>query len=236
MCGRFTLRTPLKEVARAFDLPPEAFEGAGGWQMRFNIAPTQQVAAVRRHEAGGREAAWLRWGLVPSWADDPSIGNQMINARSETADTKPAFRDAFRNGRCLVPADGFYEWKRGAKPRQPYYIRLVDDGPFAFAGLWQHWRRGDQVIDSCAILTTDANERVASLHDRMPVILDPDNYDAWLAPNVDDPARLKALLVPYPAERMTLYPVGSSVNSPRHDGPELIAPAARGKSQGSLFD
>jgi putative SOS response-associated peptidase YedK len=236
MCGRFTMRTPLAEVARAFDLPPQAFERPGGWQMRFNIAPSQQVAAVRRHDAGGREAAWLRWGLVPAWADDPAIGHRMINARSETADTKPAFREAFRRRRCLVAADGFYEWKRGAKPKQPYYIRLADDGPFAFAGLWERWRRGDDVIDSCTILTTDANELVATLHDRMPAILDPDQYDAWLDASTDDPRRLKSLLVPYPAARMKVYPVSSAVNSPRHDGAELIAPAVPGKTQGSLFD
>jgi putative SOS response-associated peptidase YedK len=236
MCGRFTLRTPLKEVAGAFDLEPQAFRRDDGGHERYNIAPSQEIAAVRRHEAGGREAAWLRWGLVPSWADDAAIGNRMINARSETAATKPAFREAFRRRRCLVAADGFYEWKRGAKPKQPYYIRLVEDGPFAFAGLWERWHRGEAVIESCTILTSDANELVASLHDRMPVILDPDDYDAWLDPDVKDTARLTALLAPFPAGRMTAYAVSTAVNSPRHEGPELIAPAARGKTQGSLFD
>jgi putative SOS response-associated peptidase YedK len=235
MCGRFTLRTPLAEVADAFDLPPQAFERADGWHGRYNIAPSQEVAAVRRHDAGGREAVWLQWGLVPSWADDPALGYRMINARSETADTKPAFRDAFRRRRCLVAADGFYEWKRGTKPKQPYYIRLADDGPFAFAGLWEHWRRGDEVIDSCTILTTEANELVATLHDRMPVILDRQRYDAWLDPALD-PARAGALLVPYPARQMTVFPVSTVVNSTRHDGPQLIAPAVPGKTQGSLFD
>lgn len=236
MCGRFTLRTPLKEVADAFDLEPEAFQRADGWHKRYNIAPSQDVAAVRRHVAGGREAAWLRWGLIPPWADDPATGNRMINARSETAATKPAFRDAFRHRRCLVAADGFYEWKRGAKPRQPYYIRLADDRPFALAGLWERWRRGDQVIQSCTILTTEANELVAALHDRMPVLLDPEQYDAWLDPAVQDPAQLEPLLVPYPAQRMTAHPVSALVNSPRHDGPECIAPPAQGKTQSSLFD
>jgi putative SOS response-associated peptidase YedK len=234
MCGRFTLRTPLAEVAQAFDLPADAFNGQR--QLRFNIAPSQEVAVVRHHAAGGREAAWLRWGLVPSWADDLAIGNRMINARSETADTKPAFREAFEKRRCLVAADGFYEWKRGTKPKQPYYIRLVDDGPFAFAGLWERWRRGDEAVESCTILTTDANELVAALHDRMPVILHPDQYDEWLDPRPSDKGRLKSLLVPYPAERMAFHAVSTTVNSPRHEGPECIAPAAPGKVQGSLFD
>jgi putative SOS response-associated peptidase YedK len=237
MCGRFTLRTPERDVAEAFDLAPQSLERAGPWRARFNIAPSQEVAAVRHDAADrARELAWLHWGLVPAWADDPAVGYRMINARSETAATRPAFREAFRRRRCLVVGDGFYEWKRGAKPKQPYYIRLEQDRPFAFAGLWERWHKGDAAIESCTILTTRANELIAPLHDRMPVILDPKHYDAWLDPQVDDPARLKLLLGPYPAERMTAFPVSMLVNSPRHDTAECIEPVVPGKVQGSLFD
>ena len=237
MCGRFTLRTPLKEVAEAFDLSPQAFERAGGWRPRFNLAPTQEVAAVRLGDReNSREVAWLHWGLVPAWTGDPSIGGRMINARCETVATRPAFREAFRHRRCLIPADGFFEWKRGAKPKQPYYLRLKDDRPFAFAGLWERWRKGGLVIESCAIITTDANELVAPLHDRMPVILDARDYNPWLDPRVDDSEKLGRLLRPYPAERMTAYPVSMAVNSALHDAQECIAPVAPGKVQGSLFD
>jgi putative SOS response-associated peptidase YedK len=224
-------------VADAFDLAPQALERAGGWRPRYNIAPSQEVAAVRHDEAGNeRQAAWLQWGLVPPWALDPAVGYRMINARGETVATKPAFREAFRRRRCLLVADGFYEWQRGTKPKQPYYIRLNKDRPFAFAGLWQRWHKGERVIESCTIITTEANELVAALHDRMPVILKEQDYDAWLDPHVDDAGRLKSLLSPYPAGQMTAYPVSTAVNSPRHDGPDCIEPAAGGKVQGSLFD
>jgi putative SOS response-associated peptidase YedK len=237
MCGRFTLRTPIKDVAELFDLsgfdpPPAQRELA-----RYNIAPTQEISAVRwdpqRH---GREWAWLRWGLVPSWADDPAIGNQLINARAETVATKPAFRAAFRARRCLVPADGFYEWKRQDRGKQPYYIRLRDDRPFAFAGLYDRWHRGESVIESCTIITTDSNDLVGAIHNRMPVILDRPQFAAWLDPAIDDPRILTPLLVPYPAARMVAYPVSTNVNSPRFDAAQCIEAVPRGKSQGSLFD
>ncbi|MEX0679433.1 MAG: SOS response-associated peptidase [Pirellulales bacterium] len=237
MCGRFTLRTPMKEVAEAFDVAPQSLERAGHWRPRFNIAPSQEVAAIRDDEAdNARHVAWLQWGLIPSWADDPAVGYRMINARSETAATRPAFRDAFRRRRCLIPADGFYEWKRGAKPKQPYYIRLEEDRPFAFAGLWERWHKGEVAIQSCTILTTEANELVKSLHDRMPVILDARDFDAWLDPRAEDSKRLAPLLAPYPAQRMTAYPVSMAVNSPRNDRAECIERTAPGKVQGSLFD
>ncbi len=169
MCGRFTLRTPIKDVAEVFDLDPEAIDDFGDWPSRYNIAPSQNVAAVRydeqRHK---RQLVPLQWGLIPSWADDPAIGNRMINARSETAATKPAFRQAFRRRRCLIVADGFYEWKQGAKPKQPYYIRLAEDRPFAFAGLWESWHRGELAIQSCTILTTEANELFARCTSECP--------------------------------------------------------------------
>ena len=237
MCGRFTLRTPIKAVARAFDLAPNVLERDGNWRPRFNVAPSQEIAAIRRDAKGSaRQVAWLQWGLIPSWADVPTTGYRMINARAETVATRRAFRDAFRRRRCLVPADGFYEWKHGAKPKQPYYIRLEDDRPFAFAGLWECWHRGNVEIQSCTIITTEANELVAELHDRMPLILDPHDYDAWLDPGAEDARRLEPLLAPYPAERMTAYPVSMAVNSPRHDGPACIEKLAPGKVQGSLFD
>jgi putative SOS response-associated peptidase YedK len=203
MCGRFSLRTSGKAVADFFGLPEIPTLPA-----RFNIAPTQPVPAVRvgpEHE--GRGLALLRWGLIPAWAADLIIGNRMINARAETAATKPTFRKAFRQRRCLIVADGFYEWKKFNGRKQPYYIRLQDGQPFAFAGLWERWNRGDSPIDSCTILTTDANELVGSIHDRMPVILDPGDYDLWLDPDVQDPKRLEPLLVPYTSEAMAAWPV-----------------------------
>lgn len=237
MCGRFTLRTPMKEVARAFDLAPEVLLCDGGWRPRFNVAPSQAIAAIRRTAAdSARQLAWLQWGLVPPWAEDATTGYRMINARAETVATRRAFGDAFRRRRCLLLADGFFEWKRGAKPKQPYYIRLEENRPFALAGLWERWHRGDVEIQSCTIITTQANELVAELHDRMPVILDSHDYDAWLDPGMEDARQLEPLLVPYPAERMTAYPVSTAVNSPRHDSPACIEKQAAGKVQGNLFD
>ncbi len=236
MCGRFTLRTPLRVVADAFDLEPTLLPDGADWPVRYNIAPTQNVAAIRQVEGNGRVLSWFHWGLIPSWADDPSIGNRMINARSETLATKAAFREAFQRRRCLIVADGFYEWKQGAKPKQPYYIRLEDDQPFAFAGVWDHWQRGELAIESCTIVTTAANQLLRPLHERMPVILDPKDYGAWLDPVSQETTRLEALLAPYSAERMTLYAVSAEVNSPRYDGPQCLAPAAPAKTQGRLFD
>ncbi|HEY1598513.1 MAG TPA: SOS response-associated peptidase [Pirellulales bacterium] len=173
MCGRFTLRTPAHAVADAFGLisTPDL-------QLRFNIAPTQLVAAVRFDpQQGGRQLTRLRWGLIPSWAADPSIGSRMINARADTVATKPAFRSAFKRRRCLVLADGFYEWKKVGSAKQPFFMRLKDDRPFAFAGLAEHWHRDGQTIDSCSIITTESNSLMAEIHDRMPVILPPAEYD-----------------------------------------------------------
>ena len=173
MCGRFTLRTPTKAIVEAFGLV-DAFD----LKPRFNIAPTQQVAAVRLDpETGTRQLSMYRWGLVPSWADDPSIGYRMINARAESVAIKPAFRSAFKKGRCLIVADGFYEWKKVGKSKQPFFIRLKDDEPFAFAGLSEHWHRSELTIDSATIITTEPNELMEGIHDRMPVILSPEDYD-----------------------------------------------------------
>jgi putative SOS response-associated peptidase YedK len=222
MCGRFSLFTAPSDLAEWLglpevpDLPP-----------RYNVAPTQPVAAVRAGPGGGREFVMLRWGLVPPWSADPGTGPLLINARAETAADKPSFRAALRARRCLVPADGFYEWVRQAGKKQPIHFRLRDGRPFAFAALWELWSGPDgEVVESCAILTTGANELVRQAHDRMPVILGPDAFGPWLDPAVRDPAALAAWLRPYPADAMTACPVGSWVNNPRNEGPACLAPPA----------
>jgi putative SOS response-associated peptidase YedK len=178
---------------------------------------------VRRAEGDQREFVWAQWGLVPRWAKDPKIGNSMINARSESAAEKPAFRDAFRRRRCLVAADGFYEWKKlGAKTKQPYYFHMRDGRPFGFAGLWE--RCGE--LESCTILTTTPNELCATVHDRMPVILSPNDYDRWLDPAMTDAAELQPLLDAYPAEEMLATPVSTHVNNVRNIDESCIVPVA----------
>ncbi len=178
----------------------------------------------------------MRWGLVPSWADAPGGGSLLINARGESVSTKPAFRDAFRKRRCLIPADGFYEWRRKDGAKQPYYIRRKDERTFAFAGLWEHWQRGGQAIDSCTIITTEANPLVRALHDRMPAILDVAAFERWLDPATSDPELLLPLIEPYAAEKMAAFPVATAVNRAGFDDPRCIEPAAPAKTQGSLFD
>jgi putative SOS response-associated peptidase YedK len=218
MCGRFTLRTPTKDIVKAFGLTD-----ALDLKPRFNIAPTEQVAAIRLDpDTGTRQLTMLRWGLVPSWADDPSIGYRTINARAESVAIKPAYRSAFQKGRCLVVADGFYEWKKTDKNKQPFFIRLKDDEPFAFAGLSERWHRGDQVIDSAAIITTEPNELMAGIHERIPAILSPEDYDLWLEPDFHGQGKLLAMLKPYPAEDMEAYPISTVVNNPRNETKECI--------------
>ena len=219
MCGRYTLKTPPAELAELFGLgdPPALAP-------RYNIAPTQPVPAVRSSAGDGREWALLRWGLVPGWADDPSVGNRMINARAETVAAKAAFRNALKNRRCLVAADGFYEWKREGRQKQPFHIRLRGGGPFAFAGLWERWTKGGEPLESCTFLTTGPNELMQPLHDRMPVIIAPEDFDLWLDPAVRDAEALAHLLRPFPAERMEAFPVSKHVNSPTRDDPACAAP------------
>jgi len=221
MCGRFTLITPAEALAEQFQL----FE-IPSLAPRYNIAPTQPVAAVRRVPGDGqRELVLLRWGLVPFWAKDPGIGARMINARSETVAEKPAFRAAFRRRRCLVPADGFYEWRRLERGKQPFYVRLRDERPFAFAGLWEHWEGPDETaIDSCTLLTTEPNDLIRPVHSRMPVILSPKDYDLWLDPGVQKAELLQPLLRPYPSEGMLAYPISTWVNKPKNDSPRCIEP------------
>jgi putative SOS response-associated peptidase YedK len=241
MCGRFTLRTSASVIAEQFGL----FE-VPGFAARFNIAPSQPVPVIRMRAEPPqgsvkgdspifaetkigtvpRELVWLRWGLVPSWAKDPAIGSRLINARAETAAEKPAFRMAMRRRRCLIVADGFYEWQRGGRKKQPYFIHLREDRTFAFAGVWEAWEGADHsTLETCAILTTAANELVSPLHDRMPVILCDACCAAWLDPAVEDPRQLAPLLRPYASDEMQAHPVGDFVNSPTHDSPRCIEPA-----------
>ncbi len=221
MCGRFSLHTSGPALAEQFHLPD-----IPALAPRYNIAPTQDVAVVRQQEAG-RTLAHMRWGLIPGWAGDPAIGARMINARAETVVEKPAFRVAFIRRRCLIPADGFYEWQRTAGQKQPFFFHLRRQQPFAFAGLWETWRSVDgTVIDSCTLLTTEANGVLCPIHMRMPVILQPDDYARWLDPALCQPDPLLALLRPYPEAEMSVYPVSTYVNRATNDDPQCIAPAA----------
>ena len=226
MCGRFTQRYAWSEVLAAFDLGGPA----ANLRPRYNVAPSQNVAAVRRH-ADGRRLSPLRWGLIPSWAREPNIGYKLINARAETAHAKPAFRAAWRARRCLIPADGFYEWTRRGGEKRPWLIEPADGVPFAFAGLWERWTvpRGvaltgslagfgpGDVVETCTVLTTAANEVVAPIHDRMPVILDRQAFDPWLA-------GAAVPLGPCPPQGMIARPVSTVVNSPANDDPRCVAP------------
>ena len=228
MCGRFTQRMTWRELHERMDLIGTPLN----LRPRYNVAPSQDVAVVRPNE-DGRTLAMLRWGLIPAWAREPNIGYKLINARAETAAEKPSFRSAWRHRRCLIPADGFYEWKREGKTRQPWLFEMRDAAPFAFAGLWEQWRipegaaltgslaerpPGD-AVETCTILTTAANETVAPVHGRMPVILPPEACGPWLA-GEDVP------LVPYPADGMTAHPVSTHVNRPANDDPRCVEPIA----------
>ena len=216
MCGRFTLRAPASLIAEQFSL----FE-VPLLKPRFNIAPTQAAAVVRmapQQAESRRQLVFLRWGLVPAWAKDPAVGNRMINARAETAADKPAFRTALRRRRCLVAADGFYEWQTLGNRRQPMFIHLRDDRPLAFAGLWESWEgAGHSALESFTILTTAANDLVRPIHDRMPVIVAPEDYARWLDPAVQTPEPILPLLRPYSSELLEAYAVGTRVNSPARD-------------------
>jgi putative SOS response-associated peptidase YedK len=226
MCGRYTLTRPAPEVAREFgatDFP--------AWGPRYNVAPTQAVFVVRRVSAG-RACSLLRWGFMPPWADRKS-GRPLINAMAETAASEPAFRAAFLTRRCLVPADGFFEWRTEGGKKQPHLFALRDGGLFAFAGLWQEWQKEGERLETVCFLTTEPNELVRPIHARMPVILPREGHDLWLDPSVSDPARLKELLRPFPASEMTDRAVSTAVNSARNEGPQCVEPAA--PAQPSLF-
>lgn len=223
MCGRFTLRTPTETVAALFEglSFPERVP-------RYNIAPTQNVLCVRQDKQGRSEAVDLRWGLVPSWAKDLKMGARMINARGETVAEKPSFRAAFKRRRCLVLADGFYEWKKTENGKQPYYITLLDEQPFCFAGLWEAWQDkstdDSTVIQSCTVITTSANELMQPLHDRMPVILPPKHYDLWLDREFADRESLEQMVVPFSSDEMKAVAVSTIVNKATNETPECVQP------------
>lgn len=225
MCGRFLNSLPPAEIARLF----ATTNVAPNYPARFNIAPTDPVLAVRVNpKTGQRSLDTLRWGLVPHWAKDLSMGARLINARAETLATLPAFRDAFEHRRCLIPAGGFYEWKKDGKTRTPYAVVPTDAPLFAFAGLWENWRDRSTEdapwVRSCTIVTTSANALVAPIHDRMPAILPREAWAQWLGEAPADAAALQALLQPCPVERMRLYPVSPRVNSVKNDDPSLADP------------
>jgi putative SOS response-associated peptidase YedK len=237
MCGRYRLTSKERYIAEHFDLE----ESEVHWTPRYNIAPTQEAAIVRQdRKQPKRKFSLMRWGLVPSWAKDISIGFKTINAMCETAAEKAAFREAMRKRRCLVPADGFYEWQKlSKKEKQPYNIGLADDSLFAFAGLWERWSDpACTALNSFTILTTDANSLVSGIHDRMPVIVKPEDYDLWLDPGMTDPAGVADLLKPFDARLMKKYPVGTRVGNADNDDPEIIkeiVPAAQPAKTGLLF-
>jgi putative SOS response-associated peptidase YedK len=215
MCGRFVRYSSPETFAELLEA-----RGVPKLAPSYNVAPSQSVLVARNGEGGGRELALLHWGLIPSWSKEPKTTFSTINARAETVDTKPTFRYAIRHRRCLIGSDGYYEWKK--LERTPYFIRLRDAAPFAFAGLWEHWERGEERIDSCSIIVTDAAEDLRDIHDRMPVILSSEHYNTWMDPELADPVQLKPLLAPYPSELMEAYPVSTRVNSPKNDHADLI--------------
>jgi putative SOS response-associated peptidase YedK len=226
MCGRYALHTSPEVIALQFGLATSPAVAA-----RYNIAPTAEVLIVLAGDGGPRGVP-ARWGLIPSWAKDPAIGNRLANARSETAHEKPSFRTPFRHRRCLIPASGFYEWQAAASgrgPKQPYYIHPTGEDLFGFAGLYDVWKGPDGPVTSCTILTMDANPLMARIHDRMPLIVPPQRYGAWLDPKATDPAQVRTLILPFSAERMAAHPVSTRVNRASNEGAGLIEPLAEGE-------
>jgi putative SOS response-associated peptidase YedK len=233
MCGRYRLSRRKQFVEEHFD----SVSNEDDWNPRYNIAPTQSVPVIRQHpKEPVCELSLVRWGLIPSWAKDASVAASMINARSETASTKPAFRDLLRSRRCLIPADGFYEWKRMGKAKQPYCFEVNAGELFAFAGLWDRWTDATgQTVETCSILTTTPNAVTAAAHDRMPVILDPDGYDLWLDPGMTDMAVASELLKPYDSRLMRSYPVSARINHVANDNEGWSAPVEVAEIQRRLF-
>ena len=223
MCGRFAFHSPHETVVQLFLIAEPAPSIAPSW----NITPTRVVAAVRGDAGGQRSLVGLRWGLVPAWAKDVAIGERLINARAETLAEKPSFRTAFRRRRCLVLADGWYEWRAGPAGKQPYYIRSASGEPFGMAGLWESWRgTGEAPLETCVIITRPAAESIRPIHERMPALIGRAAHGAWLDPHAEDPAALAALLAADPQLPLAAHPVSRRVNSPRNDDPELTVPAA----------
>ena len=225
MCGRYEVHTPIEEIARRFDAA--LTDEAAAWSPRYNVAPSLRIPVVRDTKAGRRVEA-MTWGLLPSWAKDVS-GVKPINARADTVFEKAMFRNAIKRRRCLIPADGFYEWQQGAVRKQPWHIGMADASLFAFGGIWEYWAgEGAQPVVSCAILVTSANELISKIHDRMPVIVSVEDYARWLSPDLAEPSGIRPMLEPYAAELMRAYPVGTRVNNVKNDAPDLIEPVAAG--------
>ena len=223
MCGRYSLIADIQDLARQFEFDGTGFDSVP----RYNVAPTQSVLTVTNQD--GRQGEYMRWGLIPSWAKDASIGNRMINARGETVAQKPSFRSALQRRRCLVLADGFYEWQKAGKARRPMRIVLKSREAFAFAGLWETWRNPEgETVRSCTIVTTEANQLLRPIHERMPVILPRELEEFWLDGDVTDPAALSDVLVSYPDDLLETYEVSNLVNKAANNGPELVAPAGQG--------
>ena len=234
VCNRYRLTHSKQYLAERFQVADDEIEE----RPRYNIAPTQPVLIVRKEQGKKvRHFTTMRWGLIPSWAKDMSIGNRTLNARSETVTTTPAFRDSILTKRCLIPADGFYEWKKLGSVKQPYCFEVGEGEVFAFAGLWDEWRSPDgEIIESCTILTTGPNSLVADLHDRMPVIVTPDKYDVWLDPDVNDFNTIRDILKPYDANLMRRYPVSRRLNNSKIDDAEAASPVTLDTpTQGQLF-
>jgi putative SOS response-associated peptidase YedK len=225
MCGRYRLTRKKEILAEHFGIEPDDH-----WQPRYNVAPAQDVAVIRQHpDEPKRIGSTMRWGLIPFWSKDPKLGYKMINARCEGIAEKPAFREALKKRRCLIPADGFYEWQKSGDKKRPFCFTLSDDGLFAFAGLWERWKDPEgKIVETCSIITTTPNALCQDVHDRMPVILHPEDYDLWLDPGFHKTEDLCALLKPYEAEQMKRYEVSPRVNAVKFDDPECAAPLAQG--------
>jgi putative SOS response-associated peptidase YedK len=222
MCGRYVLKAALPDIARMLGMDVDL-----ALEPRYNIAPTTPVPACRMERPDEKELTLLRWGLVPHWAKQADGNYRMINARAETVATKPAFRTPFRSRRCLIPADGYYEWKSVAGRKQPYYFTMKDGNPFCFAGLWERWQPAEgDALETCAIITTEANALGAEVHHRMPVIIGADDYEQWLDPRVTRSDEVLPLLAPFPPEAMTVYPVSTLVNNARVDEARCVTPLA----------
>ena len=233
MCGRYRLSRRKQILEEHF----AAVSGDEDWNPRYNIAPTQSVPIIRQNpKEPVRELSLVRWGLIPSWAKDSSVAAEMINARSETAGAKPAFRDAMKYRRCLIPADGFYEWQRTGKTKQPYCFEVNQGELFGFAGIWDRWKDASgNWVKTCSILTTTPNAVTSAVHDRMPVVLDPDGYDLWLDPGMRDVTTVSELLKPCDARLMRCYPVSTRINHVANDDEECCAAVEVDQTQNRLF-
>jgi putative SOS response-associated peptidase YedK len=230
MCGRYVLKAALPDIARMLGMDADiAVDRAieRDWDPSYNIAPTRAVPACRIETPGHKQLALMHWGLIPQWAKKPDASYRMINARAETVAEKPAFRSALRHRRCLIPADGYYEWKSMPGRKQPYYFSMKNSDPFCFAGLWERWQPAEgEAVESCAIITTGANALGAEIHHRMPVIVPAGDYDQWLDPQINQADEVLPLLRPFPPRAMTVYPVSTLVNNARVDESRCITPLA----------